>query len=293
MLSAIVDLSKFITEENLMTLIRIAILAGVGFPLSFFLSVLAVKSFRKKFTPQTAMLVRKGIFYTGCIFITLSILKEFGFNFTALLGAAGVAGIALGFASQTSVSNIISGLFLVSEQPFQVGDLVKIGDTTGIVLSVDLLSVKMRTFDNQFVRIPNEFLIKNQMNNFTHFPIRRLDINIGVAYKEDIARVQGILKDIAAKNTYCLDEPEPLVIFVGFGNSSIDLLFAVWAVKTDFLKLRQSIMLQVKERFDAEGIEIPFPHRTLYTGSATEPMPIKIVNTDMLQNENSTAEVLK
>ena len=95
-----------------------------------------------------------------------------------------------------------------------------------------------------------------------------------MAYKEDIQRVQDILKDIAANNIYCLDEPEPLTIFTNFGNSALEILFAVWAVKTDFLKLKQSIMKDIKERFDAEGIEIPFPHITLYTGSETKPFPI-------------------
>ncbi len=270
------DLSAFMTPDNMVKIIRILITAGIGFPLSFFTSVLVGKSTSKRFTPQTNMLLRKAVFYVGVTLVTLSLLNQFGFKLTALLGAAGIIGIALGFASQTSVSNIISGLFIISEKPFEVGDVINISDTTGAVLSIDLLSVKLRTFDNKFVRIPNEMLLKNQVTNFTRFPIRRLDINLGVAYKEDIERVQNVLKDIAAKNIYCLDEPEPLTIFTNFGSSALEILFAVWCVKTDFLKLKQSIMRDIKERFDAEGIEIPFPHITLYTGSVTEPFPIDI-----------------
>jgi len=201
-----------------------------------------------------------------------------GFKLTALLGAAGIAGIAIGFASQTSVSNIISGLFLISEKPFTVGDIVKVGDTKGTILSIDLLSVKLRTFDNQFIRIPNESLIKNQVTNITRFPIRRLDINVGVAYKENVGKVREVLLDIASKEPLCLDEPEPLVRFLNFGDSALEFLFAVWCVKDDYLKLNTKMMQQIKERFDAENIEIPFPHRSLYTGSVTEPFPIRIVN---------------
>jgi small-conductance mechanosensitive channel len=269
------NIYEILTSETFGKYFRAALIAAVGFPLSFFLSVLVARSTAKKLTPQGNMLARKSVFYISCILITLTILNQLEFKLAALLGAAGIVGIAIGFASQTSVSNIISGLFLISEQPFQVGDIIKVSDTVGIVLSVDLLSAKLRTFDNQFVRIPNEQLIKNQVNNYTHFPIRRLDINVGVAYKEDVTRVQEILKDIAAKNIYCLDEPEPLVIFSNFGNSALEFLFAVWCVKTDYLKLKQSIMTDIKERFDSEDIEIPFPHITLYTGSATEPFPIK------------------
>ena len=276
MILAQFDFSAYMTPDNVMKLFRILITAGVGFPLSFFISVIVAKSMSKRLTQQSVMLLRKAIFYTGVTLVILSLLNQFGFKLTALLGAAGIVGIAVGFASQTSVSNIISGLFLISEQPFQVGDVISVSDTTGSVLSIDLLSVKLRTFDNKFIRIPNEFLIKNMVTNITHFPIRRLDINLGVAYKEDIQRVQDILKDIAANNIYCLDEPEPLTIFTNFGNSALEILFAVWCVKTDFLKLRQSIMRDIKERFDAEGIEIPFPHITLYSGSATEPFPVDL-----------------
>ncbi len=273
------------TPENLAILIKALITAVVGFPLSYFLSSIVAKNLGKKITAQVNMLVRKGIFYSGCIFVTVSILKQFGFELSALLGAAGIVGIAIGFASQTSVSNIISGIFLISEKPFLVGDVIKVGDTTGAVLSIDLLSVKLRTFDNQFVRLPNETLIKNQVNNITHFPIRRLDINIGVAYKEDVARVEMILKDIASKNTCCLDEPEPLVIFSNFGNSALELLFAVWCERSEFLKLKKSMMLEIKRRFDEEGIEIPFPHITLYSGSVTEPFPIKLSKASAAQPE--------
>ncbi len=275
MIIAEIDLSTFLTPENIAKIIRFVVTIGLGFPLSYFLSVVAGKTFAKKVTPQVKMLIKKGVFYAGCTFVMLSLLNQMGFKLTALLGAAGVIGIALGFASQTSVSNIISGLFLISEQPFQVGDIIKVGETVGVVLSIDLLSAKLKTFDNQFVRIPNEQLVKNQVNNYTHFPIRRININLGVAYKEDIARVQEVVKDVAKKNIYCLDEPEPLVLFTDFGNSALELLFGVWCVKSDYLNLKNSIMMDIKERFDAEGIEIPFPHITLYTGSVTAPFPLK------------------
>jgi small-conductance mechanosensitive channel len=274
---ASIEWSKILTGENITTFIRIAILVGAGFPFFFFIATFFGKMTKRKLTPQANMLLRKGIFYTGSICIIISILYQLGFKMTAVLGAAGIVGIAIGFASQTSVSNIISGIFLISEQPFQIGDLIKIGDTKGVVLSIDLLSIKLRTFDNQFVRIPNEALIKTQVNNITRFPIRRLDIELGVAYKENVEHVKTILSEIARKNTYCLDEPEPLILFKNFGNSALEFLFAVWCVKADYLKLRQTIMQDIKERFDAEGIEIPFPHRTLYTGSVTDPFPVRVV----------------
>jgi small-conductance mechanosensitive channel len=130
------------------------------------------------------------------------------------------------------------------------------------------------------VRIPNESLIKSEVINVTKFPIRRLDINIGVAYKEDIAQVRAVLLEVARKNPLCLNEPEPLIIFSGYGNSSIDLLFLVWAIKNDWLNLKNSIMEEIKKEFDQKRIEIPFPHITLYSGSETKPLPITIIEKD-------------
>ena len=256
---------------------RVILLVVVGFPVLLLLSALIKRVTKKRFSEQSAMLVRKAVFYAGAAFLVISILDQLDFKLTTLLGAAGIAGIALGFASQTSVSNIISGLFLISEKPFAVGDLIKVGDTLGTVLSIDLLSVKVRAFDNQYIRIPNENLIKTEVKNFTKFPIRRLDLTIGVAYKEDVRRVQTILKDVAAHNPYCLDEPEPFVMFTNFGDSALEFFLGVWAVKTDFFTLKNTIMQEIKERFDAEGIEIPFPHRTFYTGAETPPLPVRLV----------------
>jgi small-conductance mechanosensitive channel len=211
-------------------------------------------------------------------FLLVFALQQFGLKMSALLGAAGILGVALGFASQTSVSNIISGLFLIGEKPFAVGDLVQIGDKEGIILSIDLLSIKLRTFNNQYIRIPNENIIKTEVINVTKFPIRRLDIILGVAYKENIKRVIDVLKDIADKNPLVLDEPPPFILFKEFGDSSLNIKFGVWVTREQYFDLKKKIMIEIKERFDNEDIEIPFPHRTLYTGSVTEPFPVRIVN---------------
>jgi small-conductance mechanosensitive channel len=194
------------------------------------------------------------------------------------LGAAGILTVAIGFASQTSASNLISGLFVIAERPFVVGDVIRIEGTTGEVLSVDLLSVKIRTFDNLYVRIPNESIIKSQITNLTHFPIRRLDMQIGVAYKEDLERVRRIVFDVADKNPDCLEEPPPLYIFQEYGDSALAFQFSVWAKRENFLELKNSMHLDIKSAFDEQGIEIPFPHRSLYSGALTDPFPVRIVD---------------
>ena len=279
------NLDVSLTSDTMFRIVRSAIILLFGIPITFLLSRWLKKLLGKKFTAQQSMLLQKVVTYSASFIMLIMILNEFQFKLSTLLGAAGIIGIALGFASQTSVSNVISGLFLIAEKSFQVNDIITVGSTTGVVLSIDVLSVKLRTFDNRYIRIPNETLIKTEVINVTRFPIRRVDVNIGVAYKEDVTQVRQVLMDIAKKNPLCLDDPEPLIIFSGFGNSSIDFLFLVWAVKDDWLKLKNTIMEDVKKRFDQEGIEIPFPHLSLYSGSVTQPIPIQIVKED--KNETS------
>ncbi|MFW6181674.1 MAG: mechanosensitive ion channel family protein [Spirochaetota bacterium] len=271
-----VDLTQMLTQETLMKIVRVGVVLAAGFILLKILNFSLGGVTRKRFSAQTAMLIKKAVFYTGAFIILVTVLRLLGLKLTALLGAAGIAGIALGFASQTSVSNIISGLFLISEKPFQVGDVITVGNTTGIIESIDLLSLKLRTFDNLYVRIPNEQLIKTEVTNITRFPIRRFNIELSVAYKEDLGRVREVLLEVAAKNPYCLDNPEPFIMIRGFGDSGINILLGAWFAKADSIALRNSILQEIKQRFDEEGIEIPFPHVSLYAGSVTAPMPVSL-----------------
>lgn len=233
---------------------------------------------KNRFDQHRQLLMARVATYLVLLVFVVMGLNAIGFNLGVLIGAAGILSVAIGFASQTSASNIISGLFLVAERPFSVGDLIRVGTTTGEVLSIDLLSVKLRTFDNLFVRIPNETLIKSEVTTLTRFPIRRIDLAIGVAYKEDIKSVRQVLEEVAGANPLCLDEPKPIFVFLGFGESSLNMQFSVWVKRENFIDLKNSIHEEIKEAFDAKGIEIPFPHRSLYTGSVTEPFPIRIID---------------
>tara|TARA_R110002095_G_scaffold16943_3_gene20226 strand:- start:691 stop:1536 length:846 start_codon:yes stop_codon:yes gene_type:complete len=271
-------LQTLATSPHAVAIIRACAMAGFGLLLARLGSKALERIFVTHLDTHRAMLVRRGAYFTILALFLVSALHQLGFNFSVLLGAAGIVSVAIGFASQTSASNLISGLFLIGEQPFRVGDVIRIGDTTGEVLSIDLLSVKLRTFDNLFVRLPNEQLIKSQVTTLTRFPIRRYDLQIGVAYKEDLARVSDVLMEVADRNPACLEEPKPLFIFQGFSDSALGIQFSVWATRANYLLLRNTMSEQIKAAFDEAGIEIPFPHRSLYAGSATEPFPVRIID---------------
>ena len=269
-----VDFSSFFNEDFLLTLIRAGFYIVIGFILLRIIVAVVRRLMKGRVIEQTKMLTTKVINYTGVATILVIVLLEFGVNLTPILGAAGIFGLAIGIASQASLSNVISGVFLVSEKPFAVGDVIRVGDKAGVVLSIDLLSVKIRTFDNLYIRSPNEKIINSEVTNITRFPIRRMDFDLSVAYKDDLEKVRSVLIAIAKGNSLVLDEPEPIIIFREFGDSGISILFGIWFQKADFILVKNSIFLEIKRRFDEEGIEIPFPHRTLYAGSATKPFPL-------------------
>lgn len=283
------QLTDLLTSDRAMVFVRAAILLISGVVLAKIASIMVKKFATDRFSVHHTMILRRGSFYLILGLFLISALHQLGFNLSVLLGAAGIFTVAIGFASQTSASNLISGLFLVAERPFTVGDVIKVGDTLGEVLSIDPLSVKLRTFDNLYVRIPNESLIKSETTTLTRFPIRRIDIKVGIAYKEDISRTRKILEQLARENPLCLEEPKPLFIFLGFGDSSLDIQFSVWVKRENFLDLMNSIKEEIKLAFDAQGIEIPFPHRSLYAGAITDPFPVKIVDaTSSSTTESST-----
>ena len=249
-----------------------------GFVLARLASNLVKRLFRQRPNRELEMLIRRGVFYVILGVFVVAALSELGINTTVLVAMVGILTVAIGFASQTSISNLISGLFLIGERPFAIDDLIQVGDTIGFVLSIDLLSVKLRTRDNTFVRVPNETILNSEVKTLTKFPIRRVDLQLGVAYKENLPKVRQVLFEVADKNQLCLTEPEPVFIFQGFGDSSLNFQFSVWVRREEFLKSRTLPQLEIKEAFDQAGIEIPFPHRTLYTGSVTDPFPVHIVS---------------
>lgn len=278
LLSFMPSLDAFLNGPQLVAIVQAIVKVAVGLLLARLASRGVARLFASPADKHRELLLRRVTFYGILGLFVASALMDLGFDLSILLGAAGILTVALGFASQTSASNVISGLFLLGEKPFAVGDIIRVGGTVGEVLSVDLLSVKLRTFDNLFVRLPNETMIKSEITNLSRFPIRRYDLQVGVAYKEDLDAVRSVLHAVAESNPLCLAEPKPLVLFQGYGESSLNVQFSVWAKTENYLDLRNSIPTEVKNAFDANDIEIPFPHRSLYPGSVAEPFPVRFVD---------------
>ncbi|HTX72585.1 MAG TPA: mechanosensitive ion channel family protein, partial [Rectinemataceae bacterium] len=166
----------------------------------------------------------------------------------------GIVGIAIGFAAQTSVSNIISGLFLFSEKSFEIGDVIQLESISGVIESVDMLSIKLRTFDNRLVRIPNETMIKSNIVNVTRWPERRLDLTLTLPYGVDPTMIEALLRDTAMSVPAALTEPEPFFLVDSLGPNGIVFMFGVWFKKDNFLALKNGLLSGLVARFEREGL---------------------------------------
>ncbi|ABR55581.1 MscS Mechanosensitive ion channel [Methanococcus vannielii SB] len=181
-----------------------------------------------------------------------------------LLVAGGITGIILGFASQTVVSNFISGIFLYFDKPLKIGDSVEIGNKSGMVNDIKMMSTRIRTWDGVLVRIPNEKVFNSEIINNKKYPARRAEVTIGIAYKEDIDRAVEIIVKVLREMTYVLVEPEPVVFANNLGDSSVDITVRAWAPTEKWLDIRKEMIRNIKKALDNEKIEIPFPQRTIW-----------------------------
>ncbi len=195
------------------------------------------------------------IFYFA---VVVYVLGLFGIKLSAIWGAAGIAGVAIGFAAQTSVSNLISGIFIVSEKSLKLGDTIIINDVTGIVDAISLISVSIHTYDNQMVRIPNSTIIGSNLTNNSYHNKRRLTLKVGVDYSTDMRTALETLKKAPTLCPTVLNDPAPAVWFDGFADSSINLVVAVWFKPVDFLQTKNDLYIAIKQLLDEANISIPF-----------------------------------
>lgn len=205
--------------------------------------------------------------YAGYALVTIIALKRGGVDIGVLLGAAGILTVAIGFASQTSASNIISGLFLVGERPFVVGDIVRVENIIGTVVAIDAVSVKLKTFDNLYARIPNEILFKSTIVNQTHYQVRRIDIEFPLAPETDIPHLRDRIMANIERIPNVLDEPSAEFQLLGFNESGVQTRVCAWTVSHDFRHTRTKVCLAIIKTLQEHAVTLPGPRRQLFAGS--------------------------
>ena len=196
---------------------------------------------------------------------------QLGINVGAALAGLGVAGIALGFAAQDSVANVISGIMIFWDKPFIVGDWIRTEGNYGKVTEITLRSTRIRTNRNTYVVIPNKSVIDAVLENYSKHGELRIDVPIGIAYKEDIRQAREVLLEAVRKIPGVMAQPQPDVVVESLGDSSVNLLVRAWIETADEMQPKTFVVVEAsKLALDAAGIQIPYPHLQLFVDDVEE-----------------------
>jgi len=187
-------------------------------------------------------------------------LGIFGVETTSFAAVIGAAGLAVGLAFQGTLSNFAAGVMLLAFRPFKVGDVVTVAGQTGKVDEIGVFTTTVDTFDNRRFIIPNSSVFGSTIENITHHPARRADVDVGVSYDADIDTTRAVLEEAASGVQDVLEDPAPAILLMGLGASSVDWSVRVWAKNDDFGAVKQRTIQAVKTALDEAEIEIPFPH---------------------------------
>lgn len=219
---------------------------------------------RLKFDPTLTKFVSKLARWGVLLLAGLSCLSYFGVETTSFAAVIGAAGLAVGLAFQGTLSNFAAGAMLLLFRPFKVGDVVNIDGNLGKVDEIELFTTTLDTFDNRRFLIPNSAVYGSKIENVTYHPRRRVDVEVGAAYDADIDATRTALQEAIRHTDGVLVDPEPDVVLMGLGASSVDWSVRVWANTDDFLAVKQSLIRAVKNSLDGAGIGIPFPQLDIH-----------------------------
>jgi small conductance mechanosensitive channel len=214
-------------------------------------------------------LVTKTFRIVGLTFISLMVLDQLGVNITTLLAGLSIVGIAVGFASQDTVQNFISGVTILLDRPFSVGDQVEVDGTYGTVMEISLRSTRLRTLNDTVMVMPNVTMVNQKLINHAMMPHVRVQVPFGIAYKENMQHARETVLATLEGDDRIEKTPEPKVVVTGLGDSSVnmELRFFLSDAKTE-IPMRFEYIEKAKRALDEQGIEIPFPHMQLFIDEA-------------------------
>jgi small-conductance mechanosensitive channel len=249
-----------------------ALVVFVGFYLSKLIRNMARRIINRLSHGAVITNLFSSFIYIFCIGVTLfaalSILR-LDKALTSLLAGAGIAGIALAFAFQDIAANFMSGILITVRKPLRVGDIVKVKDYMGKVSTINLRDTVLQTFQGQMVIVPNKEVLQNPIENFSLLGRRRMDLEVGVSYGEDLQKVQDVTLQAVADIEGLSPLEKTTMFFEAFDDSSINFSIRIWAAtpeQPEFLRIRSEAVMRIKKAYDENGITIPFPIRTLDFG---------------------------
>lgn len=195
-------------------------------------------------------------------------LPSFDIDVGQLLVVGGTVGLIVAFASQKIVSNLGSGIFLLIERPIKIGDTIQIGETSGTVNQIRILSTIVKTYEGIYVRIPNEEVFTSEITNYVANPARRFEYLVSIGYGDDAGKAVRVIRKLLEDHPFVLKNPAPSVFVSELGDSGVELTVYIWAPSRVWWSVRTELLQKIKEALNREGIEIPFPQRVVTLAGA-------------------------
>jgi len=209
-------------------------------------------------------------YITLLAFVVIAALGQLGIQTTSFIAILGAAGLAIGLALQGSLANFAAGFLMIIFRPFKVGDFIEGAGVAGVVEEMQIFTTTLKTGDNKIIIVPNAKLSGDNIINYSARETRRVDMTVGVAYDADLSKVKEVLNEIISKEERILADPAPQVAVAELADSSVNFIVRVWTSTSDYWGVKFAVTETVKNRFDAEGIGIPFPQRDIHIVSGSQ-----------------------
>jgi small-conductance mechanosensitive channel len=254
-------------------MIVFAIILGIAYMIARVLRSNIRRILKDKVAKDILNITEKVVYYGAILIGVVSGLPLIGVNLTGLLVAGGVVGLVVGFASQSVVSNLISGLFLVFERPVKIGDQVKVGEISGVVWDIRILSTIIRTFEGEYVRMPNETVFSSEITNLVANKARRIDYTVGISYSDDAQVAINIIREVIEEHPFILQNPAPRIFVSELAESSVNIDIKIWAPSSMWYDVRTELLWKIKIQLESAEITIPFPQRVLHIKRESSSIP--------------------
>jgi len=269
-------------DVTILDILKIIVILAVAVVIAKSLTINLKRGLRDKVSGDQLGIMTKVVYYGIIIIAVLAVLPTLGLNLSGLLVAGGIAGIVIGIASQSVVSNLISGLFLIVERPMKIGQAVNIAGIAGVVEDIRIISTTLRTFEGLYVRIPNEKVFTTNITNYVEYVARRLEYIVGIRYSDDADKAIGIIQNLHEKHLLTLKNPTPDIFVDNLGDNAVNIIVRIWVPTTEWYGIKKELLWKIKTALEDEGIEIAFPQRTVWF--ANELRKQEIENSDFAES---------
>lgn len=226
--------------------------------------VIKLMNKQKNMDKTLSMFLEDILYYTLMAVVVLTALDQVGVETTSFLAILGAAGLAIGLALKDSLSNFASGVMIIMFRPYKIGDVVSAGGITGKVIEIHLFNTEFTTPDNQKILVPNGSITAGSITNINAHDTRRIDLTIGVGYDDDIKKAKNLLHEIVSANEKILKDPSVTIAVAELADSSVNFIVRPWVNTPDFWDVKFDLLETIKNRFDEEGISIPYPQSDVH-----------------------------